>query len=168
MRVAFFHPCFALLTTGPRGDHPHSPQPMTQVATHHHVSRTSSHQQLSASAAANVSETNTAHSERAGAGSMPASVRAWFVAGICRPNPGTLDDAPAPAGFASGTGKITNLAIGPTGSSTVLATVTQPDGKILLAGYYRASQRQPGDVCNASQPMAARTARLLITRRRRQ
>ena len=36
---------------------------MTQVATHHHVSRTSSHQQLSASAAANVSETpNTAHS----------------------------------------------------------------------------------------------------------
>ena len=60
------------------------------------------------------------------------------------PIPGTLDDAPAPAGFASGTGKITNLAIGPTGSSTVLATVTQPDGKILLAGYCTAQANGNG------------------------
>ncbi len=63
------------------------------------------------------------------------------------PIPGTLDDAPAPAGFASGTGKITNLAIGPTGSSTVLATVTQPDGKILLAGYCTAQANGNPAMC---------------------
>lgn len=51
------------------------------------------------------------------------------------PVPGTPDDAPAPAGFASGSGKITNLAIVPNGDSRVLAVTTQPDGKIVLAGY---------------------------------
>ncbi len=51
------------------------------------------------------------------------------------PVPGTLDDAPAPAGFASGTGRIANLAVVPGGNAYVLAVATQPNGSIVLAGY---------------------------------
>jgi uncharacterized delta-60 repeat protein len=49
------------------------------------------------------------------------------------PVPGSLHTSPLP-GFASGNGKIANLAIG-TGSDFASAVALQPDGKIVLAGY---------------------------------
>jgi hypothetical protein len=48
------------------------------------------------------------------------------------PTPGSLHTAPFP-GFASGNGKITNLAMG-TGYDSALNVAIQTDGKILLAG----------------------------------
>jgi hypothetical protein len=49
------------------------------------------------------------------------------------PTPGSLHTAPFP-GFASGNGKIANLAIG-SGEDSARAVALQPDGKIVLAGF---------------------------------
>jgi uncharacterized delta-60 repeat protein len=49
------------------------------------------------------------------------------------PVPGSLHTSPFP-GFASGAGKIANLAIG-TGNDVARAIALEPDGKIVLAGY---------------------------------
>ncbi|HPG60515.1 MAG TPA: delta-60 repeat domain-containing protein [Casimicrobium sp.] len=49
------------------------------------------------------------------------------------PIPGSLDTTPSP-GFAAGTGKVLNLAIG-SGNDQANAVAVQPDGKIVLAGH---------------------------------
>jgi uncharacterized delta-60 repeat protein len=60
------------------------------------------------------------------------AVALLFTGSVSAQTPGSLDTTPFPA-FASGNGKIANLAIG-SGNDSANAVAVQPDGKIVLAG----------------------------------